>query len=162
SRKWTGTGGSTNSRMSAPAENARSPPPVTTMARTPSSVARSVNRRVSSRRMVSFIAFSTSGRLSVTVATPPSMSWRTVSNAVTGTSPDHAARAEVTDGRRVVAELAQHLVGVLAERRRRSRVAGGRLRKGERLAHEPQRPDLGMRVLADHRVMRHRGIAQEL
>jgi len=74
SRKRTGTCGSTNSRMSAPAEKARSPAPVTTTTRTASLVATSPKQRVSSWRIRSFIALWTSGRLSVTVATPSATS----------------------------------------------------------------------------------------
>jgi hypothetical protein len=69
SRNWVGTSGSTNSRMSAPAENARSPAPVTSTTRTVSSVARPANTSVSSRRIALFMALCTSGRLSVIVAT---------------------------------------------------------------------------------------------
>src|SRR2546425_421854 len=78
SRKRTGTCGSTNSRMSAPAEKARSPAPVTTTTRAASLVARSPKQRVSSWRICSFIALWTSGRLRVIVTTPSAASWRIV------------------------------------------------------------------------------------
>ena len=74
SRNWVGTGGSRNSRMSAPAEKALSPPPVTTTARTVSSVRRRVKTSSSSRRIAWFIALCTSGRFRVMVATPSACS----------------------------------------------------------------------------------------
>ena len=74
SRKTVGTCGAVNSRMSAPAENALPPAPVTTTARTASSVARASKQRQRSRRIASFIALWTSGRFSVTVATPSATS----------------------------------------------------------------------------------------
>ena len=69
SRKLVGTSGSTNSRMSAPAEKARSPAPVTRTTRTSSSLASRVKTSSSSSRIVLFIALWTSGRSRVTVAT---------------------------------------------------------------------------------------------
>src|SRR5207248_11675549 len=114
----------TNSRMSAPAENARSPAPVTTMTFTPSSVASPAKQRVSSRRMASFIALLTSGRLSVIVAMASATSYRIASYVVltpdscrSRRSSDDLPRAQVDE--RVVGEArgAQHLVRVLAERR---------------------------------------------
>ena len=68
-----------NPAMSAPAENARSPVPVTTITLTSSSTDSASKHRVSSRRMPSFIALSTSGRLSVMVAMPPAASYTIVS-----------------------------------------------------------------------------------
>ena len=70
SRKWVGVGGSRNSRMSAPAENARSPPPVTTTTLTDSSMRKRVKISKSSVRIWVFIALSTSGRSRVMRATP--------------------------------------------------------------------------------------------
>ncbi len=60
--------------MSAPAEKALSPAPVTTTARTASSPRRRVNTSSSSRRIAWFIALCTSGRFRVTVATPSACS----------------------------------------------------------------------------------------
>ena len=51
-------------------------------------------------------------------------------------SPVWRRRSSIGGG--VVAELAQHRVGVLAERRRRAGVAGGRVGEDERLAHQAQ------------------------
>ena len=65
--------------MSAPAEKARSPAPVTTMARTSSSCLRSAKTPNNSRRMGLFCALSTSGRLSVIVTTWSCRSTRIVS-----------------------------------------------------------------------------------
>jgi len=73
------TCGAVNSRMSAPAENALSPLPVTTTTRTASSVMSPEKQAVSSRRIASFIALWTSGRLSVTMATPSAVSYRIAS-----------------------------------------------------------------------------------
>ena len=69
-----GTWGATNSRMSAPAEKARSPAPVTTITRASSARASSPKQAVSSSRMCSFMALCTSGRLSVIVAMPSASS----------------------------------------------------------------------------------------
>ncbi len=74
SRNWVGTGGSRNSRMSAPAENAFSPAPVTMTTRTESSLRSRVKTASSSRRIAWFIALCTSGRFRVTVATPSACS----------------------------------------------------------------------------------------
>ena len=70
SRKWVGVGDSRNSRMSAPAQKALSPAPVTTTALTVSSVRRRVKISRSWARMELFMALSTSGRSRVRVATP--------------------------------------------------------------------------------------------
>ncbi len=70
SRKWVGVGGSRNSRMSAPAEKARSPAPVTTTTLTASSIRKRVKISKSSVRIWLFMALSTSGRSSVMKATP--------------------------------------------------------------------------------------------
>ena len=79
SRSWVGDAGSTNSRMSAPALNARSPAPVTTITFTSSSVVSAVKTWYISRRRVSFCALCTSGRLRVIVATCVSTAYRIVS-----------------------------------------------------------------------------------
>jgi hypothetical protein len=60
--------------MSAPAEKARSPVPVTTMTRASSLRASSAKHAVNSSRMRSFIALCTAGRLSVIVAMPSASS----------------------------------------------------------------------------------------
>ena len=57
---------------SPPAENARSPAPVTTAALTPGSSLTTPQIRVSSQCMRSLVAFMASGRLSVTSMTPSS------------------------------------------------------------------------------------------
>src|SRR5262245_15627 len=62
--------------------------------------------------------------------------WQPISSA------DRAARAQLGDAARVVAELGQHLVGVLAEQRRAAGEVRGRtgeLRGVPRLAHAPAR-----------------------
>src|SRR2546426_821497 len=73
-RNCTGTSGTTNSRMSAPAEKAFSPAPVATTTRTSAFCAISPKQAVSSSRIFSFIALWTSGRFSVIVATPSASS----------------------------------------------------------------------------------------
>src|SRR5215831_12625675 len=81
SRKWVGVGGSRNSRMSAPAQKARSPAPVMTTTFTVSSVRRRVKISRSWARMALFMALSTSGRSRVRVRMPSFASERTGSSA---------------------------------------------------------------------------------
>src|SRR2546421_4478965 len=160
SRNCTGTSGATNSRMSAPAENAFSPAPVTTTTLTSSSTARASKQRVSSRRMASFIALWTSGRFSVSVATCSATSYTSVSYVVltrgssgTARSSDDLAGAEPRPRGGVVAGGAEHLVGVVAERWRGARVARRRLREEQRRSRQRQAADLRMIVLARQPVM---------
>src|SRR5437868_2842991 len=140
--------------MSAPAENARSPAPVTTITLTASSAASASKQRVSSRRMVSFIALCTSGRFSVIVATASATSYRIASYVVVVTrdsfgsrgSAHDLARAQIGERRVRVAGRAQHLVRVLAERGRRPDVARRRRREEQRRARQGQAADVGMVV----------------
>src|SRR5262249_36654177 len=152
--------GATNSRMSAPAENARSPAPVTMITLTASSIARASKQAVSSRRMTSFIALWTSGRFIVTVATASSTSQRIASYFVltpdsfqSVESADDLAGAKVGDRWLGVPGGAQHVVGVLAERRRRADVAGGRRGKEQRGPGQREAPDVGVVVLARQPVV---------
>src|SRR5882724_74459 len=169
SRNCTGTSGATNSRMSAPAENAFSPAPVTTTTLTSSSTARASKQRVSSRRMASFIALWTSGRFSVSVATCSATSYTSVSYFVltrgssgTARSSDDLAGAEPGPRGGVVAGGAEHLVGVLAERRRGAHVARRRLREEQRRSRQGEAADLRMIVLARQPVMPRQRMAAEL
>src|SRR5215467_3623856 len=82
SRKWVGVGGSRNSRMSAPAQKARSPAPVMTTTLTVSSVRSRVKISRSWPRMALFMALSTSGRSRVRVRMPSFASERTGSSAL--------------------------------------------------------------------------------
>src|SRR5215471_5819959 len=184
SRKWVGVGGSRNSRMSAPAQKARSPAPVMTTTLTVSSVRSRVKMSRSWARMPLFMALSTSGRSRVRVRIPSLDSERTGSPAVISAlaSPlsclrqlgsvsartseilprDDAAAVEIGDLVIVVARLLQNRARVLAEERWWPRVGRRGLGEADGLAHEGEATQLGMLVLHGHLHVLHAGIAHEL
>src|SRR5215467_10597450 len=184
SRKFVGVGGSRNSRMSAPAQKARSPAPVMTTTFTVSSVRSRVKMSRSWARMALFMALSTSGRSRVRVRTPSFDSERTGSSALISAlaSPlsclrqlgsvsartseilprDDAAAVEIGDLVVVVARLSQNGARVLAEEGWRSRVGRRGVGEADGLAHEGEATQLGMLVLHGHLHVLHAGIAHEL
>src|ERR687884_1852028 len=99
----------TCSAMSPPAENARSPAPVMTIAPTSSSASSACRARSSWLTSSELSAFSFSGRLSVTRPTRPRRSTR-----IGSTGSDHPLLVEARDVVLAVAELGQDLVSVLS------------------------------------------------
>src|SRR5215470_12728147 len=108
SRKWVGVGGSRNSRMSAPAQKARSPAPVMTTTLTVSSVRSRVKISRSWPRMALFMALSTSGRSRVRVRMPSFASERT------GSSELISALASPLSGLRPLGSVSARIFSALA------------------------------------------------
>src|SRR5919202_3742347 len=98
----------TCSAMSPPAEKARSPAPVMTMAPTSASSSSSCKARSSWLRSSELSAFNFSGLFSVTSPTGPRRSTR-----IGPTASDHPLTAKTSDVVVGVAELGQDVVGVL-------------------------------------------------
>src|ERR671932_2385252 len=99
----------TCSAMSPPAEDARSPAPVITIAPTSSSASSACRARSSWLTSSELSAFNLSGRFSVTSPTRPRRSTR-----IGSTGSDHPLLVEARDVVLAVAELGQDLVGVLS------------------------------------------------
>src|SRR5690349_19444904 len=105
--------------MSAPETKARPPAPLTTMTRTASSRSKSSMMRVTPSHISSDTALCRAGLLKISRPIAPSfsaiillvMGWSSMAPAPL----HHVAGAQIGDRCLVVAELAQHLLGVLAE-----------------------------------------------
>src|SRR5262245_1964839 len=151
-----------NSEMSAPDTNARSPAPASTMARTCGSASKAATIFGTAAHMSSDTALSFSGWLKIIQPIPPSVraiillvpsstSWsprgllRAFPLPACGereNGSNHLAAAQVGDGVWTVAEVGQDRVGVLAESGRRAVDDGGRARERHRLGDDPHFPPL--------------------
>src|SRR5215813_918007 len=160
SRKWVGVGGSRNSRMSAPAQKARSPAPVMTTTLTVSSVRSRVKISRSWPRMALFMALSTSGRSRVRVRMPSFASERTGSSALISAfaSPLSGLRQLGSVSARIFSALASPLSGLRplgSVSARTSEILSGddaaAVEVGDLVVAVARLPQDGARVLAEQR-----------
>src|SRR5580704_13688808 len=135
--------------MSAPAEKARSPAPVSTTTRTSRSASIAVQMRCNSRSDATSMAFSTSGRSMVTRATWSATAKRIGMRRLAG-RPD--ARAF---------DLGEHLGRVLAEIGRRNANGNRRILEMDRRADDAHAFDVAL-ALDDHAVDRRLLIRERL
>src|SRR5215468_9222531 len=160
SRKWVGGGGSRNSRMSAPAQKARSPAPVMTTTLTVSSVRSRVKISRSWPRMALFMALSTSGRSRVRVRMPSFASERTGSSQLISAlaSPLSGLRPLGSVSARIFSALASPLSGLRplgSVSARTSEILSGddaaAVEVGDLVVAVARLPQDGARVLAEQR-----------
>src|SRR3954464_5574520 len=109
------SGVGTGTRRSAPVQNARSPAPVSTTARTCRSALASASASTSASRVFQSSALCTSGRCNVRVRTPPSRSARRPSQRATP-RPSATALPLVGGAERLPQLVLQHLVERLVAR----------------------------------------------
>src|SRR6185436_5161119 len=154
--------------MSAPDTNAFVPAPVSTTTRSESSVLNSSMMRPVAAHMSSDIALWRSGLLNTMYPTPPSLRESTLSvltisfMSVSLCCLEGLLGAQLADLVLAEPELGQHLVGVLAEVRRRRHDVARRARERDRLTHEVDHLLLLIAHAACDAEMLHLRIAERL